>query len=399
MLLLGVAAAGYAQIGWRIVPVVGEQPRLKWKEPPSRERIEPLWDDPQTTGLAVILGPPSGNLIARDFDNIDSYLRWRAQNPELADLLPTARTPRPGRHVFARTAGAIKTQRFDDGELRGAGAIVVLPPSLHSSGQCYSWMREPGREIPIIEPRLLIGGAQPIKPSRPASHKKRTEMDPTEAGKESTPAKVASIQATQATQASTQPTQAPIQHIACVNSDNRPFIDWAIQQTVPTQYGLRNRRIFLFARHLRTVFDATADLEVLRPYVQEWHQAAFANIRTKDFSITWQDFVLAWKKVRLPSGAILEAVKSAARKDQFTLGLGDIHLDMVARVFRAAALTHGTEFYMDYRTIGRCVGLSPVAARDITCKLVGLDLLVIVENGSIGTKGRATVWRWFGPLS
>jgi len=146
-------------------------------------------------------------------------------------------------------------------------------------------------------------------------------------------------------------------------------------------------------------FESTVDLESLRPFVEQWHGAALDNISTKDFDVTWQDFALAWERVRAPAGARLEAVKHVARDDQFTLGLGDMHLDNVARVFRAAARIRGDgqEFYMDYRTVASCVGLSSVAARNIALKLVALNLLMIVENGTIGTRGKATVWRWLGP--
>jgi hypothetical protein len=52
--------------------------------------MERFWDDPSTTGLAVILGAPSGNLIARDFDRLGAYERWRDEHPDLAAVLPTA---------------------------------------------------------------------------------------------------------------------------------------------------------------------------------------------------------------------------------------------------------------------------------------------------------------------
>jgi hypothetical protein len=76
-----------------------------------------------------------------------------------------------------------------------------------------------------------------------------------------------------------------------------------------------------------------------------------------------------------------------------------MNLDSVARLFRAAARMHGpgNDFFMSYRTIAESVGLSPVAVREIAHKLVALDLLMIVSNGTVGTRGRATEWRWLGP--
>lgn len=141
--------------------LTGKRPCLDWKVPPTWERMEPYWDNPRTTGLAVILGAVSGNLSARDFDRLDSYERWRDEHPDLAAVLPTVWTPRPGRHLFKRTAGPCRTQRFDDGELRGHRGIVVLPPSRHPGGQCYVWAIDPGQEIPLVEPTKLIGAAKP----------------------------------------------------------------------------------------------------------------------------------------------------------------------------------------------------------------------------------------------
>src|SRR5262245_60791720 len=100
----------YASLGWTTIPVRHKKPRVrKWRPAPPRETLARFWDDPETTGLAVVLGAPSGNLVVRDFDRLENYERWQAENPELARRLPTAETPRPGRHVFARTAGQART--------------------------------------------------------------------------------------------------------------------------------------------------------------------------------------------------------------------------------------------------------------------------------------------------
>src|SRR5262245_34135773 len=125
------AAKRYREFGWHVVPVRGKQPRCQWSKRQPDHKIDPLFDDPETTGLAVVLGSQSGGLYARDFDDLASYSRWSEQYPELAAKLPTSQTPRPGRHVFAPSEALCKTQKFVDGELRGEGAIIVLPPSLH----------------------------------------------------------------------------------------------------------------------------------------------------------------------------------------------------------------------------------------------------------------------------
>lgn len=302
-------AKRYADLGWRVVPVAGKKPLVEWKQLTPPNELEPLWDDPRTTGIAVVLGQPSGGLIVRDFDEVDRYLGWCKEKPELAALLPTARTPRPGRHVFARCEGSCRTRRFLDGELRGDGAIVVLPPSVHPNGMRYDWMTEPYREIPIIEPSVLLGETQ---------HRRGRDGTPQEEGQPNTCSK----------------------YMACVNSDQSLFIDWAVEHTLPRQPGQRNRRIFDFVRYLRTVFDGSTDPEELRHYVEAWHSAALCNIGTKDFGETWRDFLHAWSSVKIPAGATLGKVEGIAKEDPFTLGLPDMNLDKVARLLRAAAQTH-----------------------------------------------------------
>jgi hypothetical protein len=361
-------AARYADLGWRVVPVAGKVPRVFWKERSHPDQFDHLWDDPETTGIAVVLGQPSDGLIARDFDEVESYQAWCDEQSELAAELPTAQTPRPGRHVFAYCQGRCPTRRLRDGELRGDDAVVVLPPSAHPSGKPYAWMTDPYRPIPTIDPSVLVGAAQRAREPDPS---------PQEGDSVNTCSK----------------------HMACVNSDKLLFIDWAIEETRPTGPGQRNRRVFDFARYLRTVYDKATDPDALRCHVEDWHRAALPYIRTKDFGATWADFINAWDSVEMPAGATLAMVERMANEDSFTLGLGDMNLDKVARLLRAAAVTRGEDgvFFMDFRTMGRCVGLSAVTARNITLKLVAQGHLIVVEKGAAWRRGKATVWRWIDP--
>ena len=215
-----------------------------------------LWDDSKTTGLAVVLGSRSGGLYARDFDEFTSYTRWAEKYPELAQELPTSQTPRPGRHVFARSLGTCNTRRFVDGELRGEGAIIVLPPSLHLSGKRYGWAIDPFGELPVIDPSVLVGDVEQVSQERRSAIKSPKN--------------------------DTSPTQY-IQPMACINSDKRSLINRALVQTLPEKFGQRNRKIFEFARHLQAILGAEIDPETLRPFVKSWHRKALPKIRTKEF--------------------------------------------------------------------------------------------------------------------
>ena len=142
------AALAYHSLGWSIIPIAANKktPALKsWKPFQTRradeQQIRDWYDKRDDLGLAVVLGAVSGGLTCRDFDDEAAYHAWAAQNPDLAKTLPTARTGR-GFHVYF-VSDLDHTDKLGDGELRGKGAIVVLPPSEHSSGVQYRWIIPP----------------------------------------------------------------------------------------------------------------------------------------------------------------------------------------------------------------------------------------------------------------
>ncbi|MCY3018632.1 MAG: bifunctional DNA primase/polymerase [Planctomycetota bacterium] len=146
------AALDYAGRGWCVIPVNGKLPIVKWKQYQTRRATEAelrafLWH--RATGLAVVLGPVSGNLACRDFDEAGAYEVWAKAHPDLARTLPTVKTAR-GFHVYFRAAG-VKLKDLGDGEQRGAGGYVLLPPSLHPSGVRYTWLVPlPAGEVPTV---------------------------------------------------------------------------------------------------------------------------------------------------------------------------------------------------------------------------------------------------------
>ncbi len=103
------AALDYLGRGWSLIPMRmgdGKKPAYKWGPYQTKRADESqLWEwfgNSSSYGLAVVFGTVSGSLGARDFDEMDAYNRWAAENPELARTLPTVATNR-GRHVYFRT--------------------------------------------------------------------------------------------------------------------------------------------------------------------------------------------------------------------------------------------------------------------------------------------------------
>ena len=103
------AALQYAASGLSIIaikPRTKNQPIGKWKPyqscPADESQLRKWFGNGYANNIAVILGAVSGNFGCRDFDRMESYDRWAADHPELAQSLPTAATSR-GRHVYFRT--------------------------------------------------------------------------------------------------------------------------------------------------------------------------------------------------------------------------------------------------------------------------------------------------------
>jgi hypothetical protein len=73
------------------------------------------------------------------------------------------------------------------------------------------------------------------------------------------------------------------------------------------QVGQRNRCLFELARYLRGRIPQ-ASREELRGLVMKWHDMALPVIGTKDFAITWADFLNGWAKVQKPFGSTMQTI-------------------------------------------------------------------------------------------
>ena len=133
------------RIGISVIPIGREKkPALPEWTPfkttaADEHQVRDWFDRRDDLGLAIILGPVSGNLVARDFDRFEAWERWATEYPKLEQMLPAVETSR-GRHVYARIVGCPFMKR-KDGELRANKHYVVAPPSVHRSGKQYRWVR------------------------------------------------------------------------------------------------------------------------------------------------------------------------------------------------------------------------------------------------------------------
>lgn len=376
--LLLAAALDYAKrFGWSIVPIAGDKRPPKWFRLLPRYRtvarpdlLRDWFDRYVLSGIAVVCGRVSGGLVIRDFDDEAAYKRWAQRFPELALSAPTVRTKR-GYHVYFQCETTVRSRRLENGELRAERHYVVCPPSLHPQGGEYCW---------IIKP--IPGGLHVI--SDPAEVGLLGE-DVTEPAEHTEPIEPAEL---------TERTEA-------VGGGEKlsPEILAAIQATLPTGPGQRNKRLFDFARRLQALVvlhDAPAAL--LTEIVRAWHRMALPKIRTKSFDETRLDFHRAWRNVMLPAGTGgLDAILEAA--DLEGIPPEAEHYD-IPDVCRLAAFCRKMQrlagtgtFFLSCRTVGKLFGVEPMTANR-WLQLLELDgLLVAVKRGSPQSM-RATRFRY-----
>lgn len=157
--------------------------------------------------------------------------------------------------------------------------------------------------------------------------------------------------------------------------------------TLPTQEGQRNRCVFELARYLRGTFPQASSHE-MRGIVTQWHRLALPVIRTKDFAITWADFLNGWKKVRQPYGMTMQAI--TAGLDHTTplppgvkaLGYGAAGQHLV-RLCLAMQVHHGANpFFISAREAGKLLNVHFTDAAKILTALVADGVLSLISKGA-----------------
>jgi hypothetical protein len=129
----------------------GKRALVRWKgyqeKPPTRAEVEAWWRQWPEANLGLVTGGAAG-VVVWDEDGAEAQ-----HGPLPATLI--ARSGRPGgRHrYFQHPGGRIPSQAgvYPDIDVRADGGLVVLPPSLHYSGNHYHW-----------EPSSLEHGLAPL---------------------------------------------------------------------------------------------------------------------------------------------------------------------------------------------------------------------------------------------
>lgn len=150
--------------GWSVVPQASQKkhPRIKWKpfqtRYPTTAEIEDWWGRWPETGLILITGQMS-NVFVIDVDSEEAHNELVSRLGELPKV-PTvvSGSDDPCRyHLYFQHPNfetkAKLTPWHPQLEFRGNNSLVVLPPSLHKSGNRYHWAE--GKSIDEIPLRPL----------------------------------------------------------------------------------------------------------------------------------------------------------------------------------------------------------------------------------------------------
>lgn len=321
---------------------------FRWKQfqnrVPTPEEIQCWHDGNDYFGLAIVLGAVSGGLMVRDFDKPGSYERFRDRNPEVCRSLPAVATPR-GAHLYFR-AESTRTVKLGDGELRGDGAYVAAPPSIHPDGVAYRWFRPLMGLPPFVDSRIFTG------------YRKRPD-GPTETSREG------------------KREGAEDSYILLCPTTS---VDAAIRSTLPGRYGTRNECLLSFCRALRGIFpDAPAD--GMLSHVEAWHRQALPTIRTKDFGTTWREFRSAFPKTsRGGSGPTWAEAVATANEIDVPSWAGD-HDQRLIRLITGLHQTHGgASFPLGCRQVQKEIGVSRMTASRMLRRLVDDEVLEITND-------------------
>lgn len=170
----------YTEKGWPFVPVRGKKPAVSWQKfvttAPTDDDVAEWFLLSGISGLALVIGPAlwerAGYLWVLDVEaeHRPAAEAWLDAVAPGWQASVVAETGAGGLHVYFRASGPVQTRRCAWGEVRGRGAVVVLPPSRHpETGRLYRWVSfsQPLALEPGVIPGLEPNGRRPPQPTTP----------------------------------------------------------------------------------------------------------------------------------------------------------------------------------------------------------------------------------------
>jgi hypothetical protein len=169
-------ATRLVESGLSVIPIRSDGskvPVISWKEyqtsRATKGKLRTWFDNESENGIGIVCGPSSGNLIALDFKDVDTFIRLAGdcKRSSLADALLSSaivKTPR-GFHVIFRlvdTPPAGKRLATEDNkiliETRGTGHCIVSagsPADCHESGELYKLINGDLTKLPVLNQKTF----------------------------------------------------------------------------------------------------------------------------------------------------------------------------------------------------------------------------------------------------
>ena len=162
-------ALQYAAFHWSVIPIRArdKRPIIKWQIYQQRlatgDEITGWYKRWPTANVGIVTGMISG-LVVLDIDprhgGDKNLAQWEIEHGPLPPTVE-ARTGGGGRHIYFRHPGGVIHNRVGLAQgidLRGDGGCIVAPPSIHSSGKSYTWIKghEPGKASMAELPGWLL---------------------------------------------------------------------------------------------------------------------------------------------------------------------------------------------------------------------------------------------------
>ena len=186
------AAETYARLGWHMLPLAdrGKKPVINaWQVNASSDMavIEGWWRERPTANLGVQLGQRSG-IIDIECDSREAELALQRLFNDNPPATCCYRSTRGTHRLFKWREGMVPQAmfKFEGIEFRlgggDLGALSVFPPSMHSTGNKYTWLVAPEECEPAELPDSVFNVArdpkatgprlegQPGRVGKPASH-------------------------------------------------------------------------------------------------------------------------------------------------------------------------------------------------------------------------------------
>lgn len=177
-----------------------------------------------------------------------------------------------------------------------------------------------------------------------------------------------------------------------------PIVKELIAETLPREEEQRNLALFSLVRRLRhAVPDRPAN--EFRAVVREWHEMALPVIRTKEFAITWRDFVHGFDRVEQEFGAVMDGILAELPNTQLpsgieSLGYGDQGNELVKVCFLLQQHHDPEPLFLSAREAGKLIGMHYTVANKAMSALVMDGVITLVKQGVGRSASRYRfIWR------